>query len=378
MQLKMGTAPGTRILCLIDSLGSGGAQRQLTLLACGLKSLGHEVHFAVYHDHERFFLSHLTSSGIPVHFLKRRFRFIPPIYKLSHLVRQHRIGTVIAFLRTPSVYAMLSRLLAPSLNVIVSERSSHQNDQNKLTAYLSRKLYFLASHVTANSQAHGEWLSSNFQLGSKLKVIWNGYNIPLNITDYPEDSDGLDLLVIGRVTRTKNAHNLISALALLARTTKRLPRIRWAGRIAANGADARYHYEICQLLDRNPAVKNIWQWLGERNDIPQLLDKHHGLLHPSLFEGLPNAVCESLSRGRPVLASKISDHQNLIGPPKRGFLFDPNHPSEIADAIAKFISLTPNCRRRMAIDSWHFASEFLSINMMTSNFLELVNLELPN
>jgi glycosyltransferase involved in cell wall biosynthesis len=307
-----------------------------------------------------------------VHFLDRHLRIIPPIQKLRRLVRENRLDSVIAFLRTPSVYSMLTKLLVPSLNVIVSERSSSLNDQNYLTAYLSRKMYFLASYITANSYAHGEWLNSHFSLGSKLKVIWNGYNIPSSITDYPDDSNGIDLLVIGRVTSSKNVHNLISALALLAKTQQRLPRIRWAGRIAKDGDDGRYFRKMCELLDGNPAVKKVWQWLGERNDVSRLLDNHHALIHPSLFEGLPNAVCESLAQGRPVLASDIGDHRKLIEPPHRGFLFKPTQPSEIADAIMKFTSLEPSCRHRMAIDSWRFASDSLSIDKMTASFVELL------
>lgn len=38
-----------RILCFIDSLGAGGAQRQLVNLAIGLKKRGYIVHFLVYH-----------------------------------------------------------------------------------------------------------------------------------------------------------------------------------------------------------------------------------------------------------------------------------------------------------------------------------------
>ena len=38
-----------KILCLIDDLGSGGAQRQLVNLSKGFVSRGHEVSFLVYH-----------------------------------------------------------------------------------------------------------------------------------------------------------------------------------------------------------------------------------------------------------------------------------------------------------------------------------------
>ena len=41
-----------RILCVIDSLGSGGAQRQMVNLAVGFKSKGHQV--VVWFDFDVF------------------------------------------------------------------------------------------------------------------------------------------------------------------------------------------------------------------------------------------------------------------------------------------------------------------------------------
>ena len=47
-----------KILCVIDSLGSGGAQRQLVQLAIGLKNKGVDVSFLMYHN-IHFFKSEL-------------------------------------------------------------------------------------------------------------------------------------------------------------------------------------------------------------------------------------------------------------------------------------------------------------------------------
>ena len=44
-----------KILCVIDSLGSGGAQRQIVNLACGLKKKGHDVDVFVYFPEFSFF-----------------------------------------------------------------------------------------------------------------------------------------------------------------------------------------------------------------------------------------------------------------------------------------------------------------------------------
>ena len=48
-----------RILCVIDSLGSGGAQRQMVSLAQGMVARSHEVEFFVYHPE----LDHFKQIG---------------------------------------------------------------------------------------------------------------------------------------------------------------------------------------------------------------------------------------------------------------------------------------------------------------------------
>ena len=43
-----------KILCCIDSLGSGGAQNQATLLGCKLKDEGFQVEFFTYFENDFF------------------------------------------------------------------------------------------------------------------------------------------------------------------------------------------------------------------------------------------------------------------------------------------------------------------------------------
>ena len=55
-----------KILCLIDSLGAGGAQRQMVGLATFLKEKGYDVVVAIYHkdNGELFYADNLLSAGV--------------------------------------------------------------------------------------------------------------------------------------------------------------------------------------------------------------------------------------------------------------------------------------------------------------------------
>ena len=52
-----------KILLVIDNLGSGGAQNQMTLLAQDLKNQGHEVHIFTYFPQD-FFKERIEESNI--------------------------------------------------------------------------------------------------------------------------------------------------------------------------------------------------------------------------------------------------------------------------------------------------------------------------
>ena len=54
-----------KILCFIDSLDAGGAQRQMVGLAVMLKEKGYNVKVLVYHDNP-FFLQTLVDAQIDV------------------------------------------------------------------------------------------------------------------------------------------------------------------------------------------------------------------------------------------------------------------------------------------------------------------------
>ncbi len=60
------------------------------------------------------------------------------------------------------------------------------------------------------------------------------------------------------------------------------------------------------------------------------------LIHPSLTEGLPNVVLESLAVGTPCLVSNIPAHLDLIQEGFNGYFFDPHNKEDLVSKI-KFV-----------------------------------------
>ena len=117
-------------------------------------------------------------------------------------------------------------------------------------------------------------------------------------------------------------------------------------RALAREQDHHYQYLICGLgplkeqLDRlveELGISDRVHFLGYRNDIAQILNIADIYVFPSLQEGLPVALMESMAAGKAAACSRIRGNTDLIEA-KGGVLFDPRSVDECADAIDKLLS----------------------------------------
>lgn len=361
-----------KILCVIDSLGSGGAQRQLVNLACGLKAKGHVVETFIYYPHLDFFRPELDRAGVPVHSVAKKGRLGANV--LLGLIRRLRLGqydAVVSFLDTPNVYLTVASLFCQQARVVVSERSSHHHDKNRYLALARRLLYAFADSVVTNSKSQAEWLRRYPWLARRTVAIYNGF--PLSPETIREEVvPPLKFLVVGRVGPEKNGVRLVEALELFRYRHGYVPEISWAGKEDILPVGQSYVAVLKERLDKYPDVKARWNWLGERRDVMDLLRAHRALIHPSLYEGLPNVVCEAFIAGRPVLASNVCDHPYLIENGRRGFLFDPLSPVSIADSIEQALNLSKEEWMRMSGEARAYAASHLSVDRMVSDYEQVL------
>lgn len=358
-----------KILCVVDHFGSGGAQRQMTNLACGLKNAGHDVHMYIYHPSQNFFRADVDLVGITVHEVRKGRGFsVKVIWSLMRLLKRGHYDAAISFLSAPNIYLELASIVVPKTKVIVSERSSALAERRGLKEITSRALHVLADAVVANSISHATWLARHSWLSGKVKAIYNGYPLePERITG-EEKAPLLSLLVIGRIGPEKNGIRLVQALDIFHRKHGYVPKVNWAGREDRSGAGVEYFQRLLETLNMYPIVKSNWSWLGERTDISSLIKEHRALVHASIYEGLPNAVCEAFIAGRPVLASNVCDHPLLVQEGIRGYLFDPFDPESIANSIERMANLNDVQWNELAVNARNYAERHLGVRRMVREY----------
>jgi glycosyltransferase involved in cell wall biosynthesis len=271
-----------------------------------------------------------------------------------------------------SLYAELVNLLKVNhrIPLIVSERNiSIVTDS--IIGRLLRQAHRFTTAVVTNSNTQAMWLSKNFPfLRSRLRVIYNG----VDLDQFHPNPDRTfmppfrcRLLGIGRISRQKNIPNLIRALGICAKQYAVDVHISWIGKV-----ESKKEMELAmEMLNKNQ-VGDKWTWLGERRDIAELMNRSDAVILPSLWEGLPNVVCEAMACGLPVLCSSVSDLSQMIEDGVQGFLLDPNDPQQMAQAIWRFASLNEHQRHAMGLSGRHFAEKELGLERFVDQYEQLL------
>lgn len=203
-----------KILFLIDSLGSGGAQRQMVTIAPLLKHKEWMWKLCYYQD--TFFIEQLNSADIKVHWGIAT----NPVIRLLNVrsfIRKRNYDAVISFLNTLDLLNCLAAVGGHTWKVITSERSAKEQTfstyRGKIIGWMKR----YSDAVVCNSEnAKQMWLKHYPQYKNKLRVIYNFVTLPPITSAYSPRRDGkTHIVVAASYQQVKNPINVIEAVRLL-------------------------------------------------------------------------------------------------------------------------------------------------------------------
>lgn len=111
------------ILCVIDTLGAGGAQRQIVELAKGFVRRGHDVEFLTYYPIP-FFNSVLESEGIHI-FCIEESNYLMRLLKMRRFIRGRKYDAVLSFLEGANFICQVAGFPTRKWKLVVGERSAN-------------------------------------------------------------------------------------------------------------------------------------------------------------------------------------------------------------------------------------------------------------
>lgn len=360
-----------KVVCFIDSLVSGGAQRQICMLALLLKQRGHEVEMMVYRQHD-FFRPILDRAGIQVLEVLEANK-LKRAWALRKAIHGAEPDIVIAYQTTAAVYAELAVIGRRNFSLIVSERNRRE-EERRVVNWIQYQLHRLADAVIANSCEQERLLTKAAPwLRARTTVIYNGVDLDhFQPCSTDTGSGTVKLLVLARFSKQKNSTALVEALALLRdRHGIENVIVDWYGNnFFVDGrptALSEVYVQTIQLI-KEYRLEDRFRLHDPTPDVLPLYQECTAFCLPSLYEGLPNVVCEAMACGKPVLASRIGDNERLVADGENGILFDPKDPEKIAEAIQQFLETTPESRHEMGTGGRKRAEKMLSTETFVAQY----------
>ena len=148
---------------------------------------------------------------------------------------------------------------------------------------------------------------------SRARVIRNPFNVRYNARpEWPGDSsEQLSLACVGRLDIRQKAQDLLIGVLSLPRWRERNLRVTLVG----NGMHERSLQKLVGMFKLSTV-----SFTGFIEDIEEIWSKHHALVLPSRYEGMPLALVEAMLCGRACIVTDVAGHRELIRDNISGFL----------------------------------------------------------
>ncbi len=325
-----------RILYLVGQLGLGGLERQLLYLIESMDRRRYKPVVAVWgnspNDH---YAPLIRALDIPVIALGTKSTRLAKLQTLRNLVSDLRPEVIHSY----SFYTNIAAWLAARGTTAIpigSVRNTYTLDRRGAGEVFGRLCGRWPSGQIYNSfNAEREARqSSTISKPRRIYVVTNGIDLD-RFSTKPHPEQGY-ILALGSMYEKKRWDRLIHAVAHLSGKGLELE-VRHAGSGPLR--------EELEALARNFDVGHQFQFLGARNDIPDLLADAAFLVHTSEYEGCPNVIMEAMACGRAVVATDAGDTPYLIDDGKTGFVVPKEDGVALADRIAALLKDRELCRR---------------------------------
>lgn len=355
-----------RILCLIDSLGPGGAQRQLVGLATFLKERGYDVIVATYHDN-RFYVDQLLTAGVPYVYLKKAERSLKRIWCIGQFFRKIKPHVIISYLETPSICACVARLFDHSFRLIVSERNTTQ--QTGRNERLRFNLFKNADYVVPNAYAQANYIITTFPfLSNRVVTIPNFVDLDHFIpVEEKVKHTTPEIVVAASIWKSKNTLGFVEAVSLLKDKGYRF-HISWYGKVDA-------HIDYFNQCQRRIEELCLCDCIELKEKTQMICSKYQDadfFCLPSFYEGTPNVICEAMACGLPIACSDVCDNSRYVENGINGFLFDPHNKDSIVHAIERLLLLDATKRKLFGEKSRQRAESLLSSDKFLHSYIKLI------
>ena len=299
-----------KILQVITSLQTGGAETLVVNLIPRLRAKGHEVDVCVFNGVETPLMKRLRKENPGIRIWKLGHGYYNPLYilKLTRLMRKYDI--VHTHNSSPQLFVAIASLVC-SVELCSTEHTTSNRKRGwKWYAPIESWMYGRYDHIICISAIAeqklreymgGEWLCPDSKKYHKISTINNGVDVEAIHKAEADDrlvkakEDRNAILMVAGFRDAKDQDTIVRALSRLDRNSFEV----WFAGIGERKAKVQGLAEKLGVADRV-------RFLGMRTDVPNVLKAADIIVMSSHWEGLSLSNIEGMSVGKPFVASDVN------------------------------------------------------------------------
>ena len=370
-----------KILIVVDTLMTGGAARQISLLSKYIikKDIRVHVFFYKHKSSEIFYKDLLIDKSIRIHCLskpkvKEGFS-VMVILEILKIINKESFDCLLSFQLIPSQYLFLASIFcSKKVKKIFSLRNSPYSNNN-LDYIKIIFLSFFFDNLIVNSFIFKDFLCRKYKFlknhfSKKTKVILNGYETFIQYDPVKNTGIPKNFLVLSRIHPVKGGIKFAKAIKYFLERNDQEIKIKWAGNLEENNICYEEYCAMNNIINSSEKLKKNWNWIEHSSDIETLYNWADIVLIPSNSEGMSNVMCEAMCRSKFIISSKVGDFKFMLGNSKGIVSFDNSHES-FCFAIEQCLSLTSEERKKICKNAYKFAKDKLIIKSTVEAYLDL-------
>jgi glycosyltransferase involved in cell wall biosynthesis len=337
------------VLHVITSMGRGGAEKLASDLLPKLKEKGCNVRL-VSLTKNLAFAPKLKANDIDVdclYFNGTIYDFgkiIKASRKLREIIKAEKPDIVHSHIYMADILTWIATPTGIKLISTVHGKDEWWSQTSRLRSVLKKNLDSVSGRISgkryiAVSEYVRESIIKNFHIStSRVRTISNGIEVnSFHIGSMEKIVDKPVIIQVGRFYKEKGHIFSLQAFSILK---KKVPgaRLVFAG-------DGPLKSEI-EKRSNDMGLGGSVQFLGARDDIPELLSSADIFWMPSLYEGLPIALLEAMACGVPVVAHAVGGLGALISNGENGMLVQSGDTMALAKSTLELLA-NPALRVKM-------------------------------
>ncbi|MBX7244807.1 MAG: glycosyltransferase [Candidatus Sumerlaeaceae bacterium] len=346
-----------RILRLITWLPNGGIERKILAVLPRLNPDLFEIQACCIREPGPL-APDLEAAGIPVHVIPFRSRWDPlALTKLSRLVERLEIKLIHAHMYRANTPATALGMWDKNVKIIGQYHNVNtweSSGQLRMDRWLAPK----RAMNLAVSEAVRENVIKTLRLDpAKVRTVYNGVDTqefrPVATARRHAIRERLGIpataklvAMVARLVKQKNQELVLRCVPDLVRATPRAHFLFLGG-----GPDEN---RLRQIAGELRIADNV-TFLGNRDDIAEILPACDLSILPSRREGFSNTVLESMACGLPVVASDVGGNREVIDSGISGFLVDTIPSDDGADPQVSETQFLRYTRRLLIEDDFRIA-----------------------